>query len=534
MIIWPECRYRRRTVNPAVPAALSRIILHLLEKDPDQRYQSADGLVHDLNGCGTPTRRRQRRSGSESTTCRRCCCPRPGWSGRDTEVAALREAFDGVLAGRCQVLLVGGPPGVGKTALVDQLRPKVTGSDAWFVAGKFDQYRRDLEFDGVAQAFRALGRLLLAESEGELTAVRERLLAALGPNAGLATAVLPEFATLLGIPPEPGDPLTAQMRAQRNAVRDPARGRVPEAPGGVLRRRPAVGRAYPARPVRPRARARSRSRACCWWAPIATAATSTQRTRLPAMLARWQREAGVRHLRLDNLPAPAWPVWSPRCCTRHRTAAAELARGDRAAHRGQPLRHRGAARRAAPRRAADAERRRLALGRRGSAPARGRGRARRPVDGPVGRPCRRRRGRWWRRWPAWADEPRSTCCKPRPASRPRWWSKQLAPALDDGLLVAEPERSRPCGSATTACARPYSPQSTRRAASTAARAWPGGWHRCRSCSPLAAEQYLGRAGRCPRPAERQAVVDLLRGAADQAALIGDHALAERCWPRRCR
>jgi predicted ATPase len=117
-----------------------------------------------------------------------------------------------------KVLLVGGAPGVGKTALVDQLRPVVTGRDSWFVAGKFDPYRRDLEFDAINQAFRALGRLLLAEPEDELTEVRGRILAAVGPNAGLLTAAVPEFAALLAVPPEPGDPLTAQVRAQRTAV----------------------------------------------------------------------------------------------------------------------------------------------------------------------------------------------------------------------------------------------------------------------------------------------------------------------------
>ena len=86
------------------------------------------------------------------------------------------------------------------------------------MAGKFDQYRRDLEFDGVYQVFRALGRLLLAEPEDELAELRGRILEALGPNAGLTTAVVPEFAALLAVPPDPGDPLTAQVRAQRNAV----------------------------------------------------------------------------------------------------------------------------------------------------------------------------------------------------------------------------------------------------------------------------------------------------------------------------
>ena len=116
------------------------------------------------------------------------------------------------------MVLVTGAPGVGKTALVNELRPAVTGRDGWFVAGKFDQYRRDLEFDGVYQVFRALGRLLLAEPEDELAELRERILEALGPNAGLTTAVVPEFAALLAVPPDPGDPLTAQVRAQRNAV----------------------------------------------------------------------------------------------------------------------------------------------------------------------------------------------------------------------------------------------------------------------------------------------------------------------------
>ena len=94
----------------------------------------------------------------------------------------------------------------------------MTDNEGWFVAGKFDQYRRDLEFGGIFQAFRALGRLLLAEPEEELVGLRERMLAALGPNAGLAAAAVPEFAALLGVPAEAGDPLTAQLRTQHSAV----------------------------------------------------------------------------------------------------------------------------------------------------------------------------------------------------------------------------------------------------------------------------------------------------------------------------
>ena len=190
-------------VNPAVPEALSRIILHLLEKEPDNRYQTADGLVYDLErardahgdlGAGGL------RVGERDVPVR--LQPPSRLVGRDDEVAALEGAFADALAGQCRGVLVAGAPGVGKTALADQLRPVVTGVDGWFVAGKFDAYRRDLEFDAAYQAFRALGRLLLAEPEAELAQLRERIVAAVGQNAGLLAAVLPEFAALLGVPLE--------------------------------------------------------------------------------------------------------------------------------------------------------------------------------------------------------------------------------------------------------------------------------------------------------------------------------------------
>ncbi len=207
-------------VNRALPAALSGVILHLLEKEPDNRYQTADGLMYDLE--------RLRQAGAHPAAAVfgvgdhdfPVRLPPPSrLAGRDDEVAALEAAFTGALAGQCRAVLVGGASGVGKTALVDQLRPVATGRDGWFVAGKFDAYRRDLEFDAGYQAFRALGRLLLAEPDDELAQLRERIVAAVGPNAGLLTAVVPEFAALLRVPPDAGDPLTAQPRLQRAARR---------------------------------------------------------------------------------------------------------------------------------------------------------------------------------------------------------------------------------------------------------------------------------------------------------------------------
>ena len=205
-------------INAAVPEMLSAIIMHLLEKEPDDRYQSADGVVYDLAQFGEPgvSTTAAPRVGARDFPLR--LLPPSRLIGRDDEAVALSAAFDAALTGACHAVLVSGAPGVGKTALVDELRPVVTGNDGWFVAGKFDEYRRDLESGGIFQAFRALGRLLLAEPEDELVELRERMLAALGPNAGLAAATVPELAALLGVPAEAGDPLTAQVRMQHSAV----------------------------------------------------------------------------------------------------------------------------------------------------------------------------------------------------------------------------------------------------------------------------------------------------------------------------
>ncbi|MGI5174887.1 protein kinase domain-containing protein [Dactylosporangium sp. CA-152071] len=202
--------------NRTIPAPLSEIIMHLLEKEPDKRYQTAEGVLYDLERVrDADPRAATMRVGERDVPPRLLPPSRLVW--RDAEVAVLTAAFEEALTGRCQGVLICGAPGVGKTVLVDELRPVVTGRDGWFVAGKFDQYRRDLECDAVHQGLRAVGRLLLAESEDELADVRKRILAAAGANAGLLTAAVPEFAALLRVPPDPGDPLTAQARAQRVA-----------------------------------------------------------------------------------------------------------------------------------------------------------------------------------------------------------------------------------------------------------------------------------------------------------------------------
>ena len=278
--------------------------MHLLEKEPDNRYQTAEGVVYDLERARDTQGRSAAavlRVGERDLPMR--LQPPSRLVGREDELATLETAFEEALDGQCRGVLVGGAAGVGKTALVDELRPVVTGKDGWFVAGKFDQYRRDLEFAAVNQAFRALGRLLLAEPEDELTEVRGRIMATVGANVGLLAAAVPEFAALLAVPPDPGDLLTAHVRAQRTGVavlRAVASRKRPvllfvddlqwagSTPIGfvdqVLSEEPIEGLllvgAYRG-------------------GDVDTAHP------LAAPLSRWRAQAGVRHLRLDNLPVPS-------------------------------------------------------------------------------------------------------------------------------------------------------------------------------------------------------------------------------------
>jgi PAS domain S-box-containing protein len=209
------------TVNSAVPRSISDVIMRLLEKEPDRRYQTAAGLTADLSrierawaaGDALPFA-----LGERDFSLR--LAPPARVVGRDREIAVLREAFARAQVGTGRGVLIAGPSGVGKTALIDQLRPIVTASGGWLVAGKFDQYRQDLETDGVAQALRGLGRLLLAEPEGSLQTLRPRLRDAVGPNAGLIALLSHEFAQLLDATPETvaGDPLEVGARTFRAAL----------------------------------------------------------------------------------------------------------------------------------------------------------------------------------------------------------------------------------------------------------------------------------------------------------------------------
>ena len=212
-------------VNPDVPAELSAVLAHLLEKEPGRRYQSAEGLLHDLRRIrGAPDHpiRAAFRPGERDFPWR--LNPPSRLVGRSRELAVLSDQLAASVTGRCRTMFVSGAPGVGKSALIDELRSLVTVRGGWLLRGKSDQYRQDPGSSSVRQALGNLGHRLLAEPEPRLAPVRAAILAALGPRAGLVAAVLPEFRALLGLDPdvegrESSDARTMLRRAELDLLR---------------------------------------------------------------------------------------------------------------------------------------------------------------------------------------------------------------------------------------------------------------------------------------------------------------------------
>ncbi len=205
-----------RAVDLAIPEAISDIVMALLEKRAEDRYQSADGLLFDLEAC----RRALETGGFADRLVLRgrdvdlhLRIPEKLY-GRADAVARLLRAFAEAAAGRTRALLVSGEPGIGKTSLVRELLRAPAGRGAVFAEGKFDQFDRATPYDGVIQALRGAVRAILAEDESLVARARERILAAARGNGRVLTDVIPELDHVVGHQPavEPLPPAEARNR----------------------------------------------------------------------------------------------------------------------------------------------------------------------------------------------------------------------------------------------------------------------------------------------------------------------------------
>ncbi|WP_437574029.1 AAA family ATPase [Sorangium sp. So ce887] len=202
-------------IVPSIPPQLSAVVLKLLAKAAEERYQSALGLRHDLDRCFAELRSRGAIDAfplGQRDVSDRFQIPQRLY-GREREVEALLAVFERVVAqGLPELVLVSGYSGVGKSSLVAELHRPVVRERGFFLSGKFEQLKRDVPYHAFLQAFRGLVQEILCVSEEELERWRQRLREALGASGGLLTGVLPELELLLG--PQPPVPELPAVEAR--------------------------------------------------------------------------------------------------------------------------------------------------------------------------------------------------------------------------------------------------------------------------------------------------------------------------------
>jgi len=239
-------------VNSEIPKALSDIVMKLMAKTAEERYQSAFGIKADVESCLT-----QLESDGEISEFPLACfdisdkfqIPQKLY-GREAEVATLLAAFERVATGsgltspptpllrregsqtpsfppregslgglgRVELILLAGYCGIGKSALVAEVHKPITEKRGYFISGKFDQFQRNIPYSTVVSAFKQLVRQLLTECEVQLNQWREKLVTAFGPNGQVIIDVIPEVELIVGKQPAVPDLGSTESQNRFNLV----------------------------------------------------------------------------------------------------------------------------------------------------------------------------------------------------------------------------------------------------------------------------------------------------------------------------
>ena len=189
--------------KPDIPPVLSEIVLKLMSKNAEDRYQSAHGLKADLEQCLQQWQAKGQIDPfplAQHDISDRFQIPQKLY-GREREINTLLAAFDRVSQGNSEMMLVSGYSGIGKSALVQEVYKPITRKRGYFISGKFDQFQRNIPYASLIQAFRSLVLQLLMESEAASITWREKILAALGSNGQVIIEVIPEVELIVGLQP---------------------------------------------------------------------------------------------------------------------------------------------------------------------------------------------------------------------------------------------------------------------------------------------------------------------------------------------
>ena len=202
-------------LDQKIPQPLSEIVMKLMAKKAEDRYQTAYGIIVDLEKCRQQWEQKQGAISlfnlGQNDTTDRFQIPQKLY-GRETEIEQLLDGFEYVRQGASEMMLVTGYSGIGKSSLVREVYKPIARRGGYFISGKFDQYQRDIPYDSLVQAFRSLVQQLLTENKVQIASWREKLLTALGENAQIIIEAIPEVELIAG--PQPAVPELAPTESQ--------------------------------------------------------------------------------------------------------------------------------------------------------------------------------------------------------------------------------------------------------------------------------------------------------------------------------
>ncbi|HEY8100718.1 MAG TPA: AAA family ATPase [Burkholderiaceae bacterium] len=208
-------------VNPQLPGIVGSIIMKLLAKRPEDRYQSDAGLLHDLQHClnelqGGKSQIADFLIGLNDIS-DRLQIPQKLY-GREKEIGLLFEVLDRTARGMPELILVTGYSGIGKSSLVQEIRAPIIGRRGYLLSGKFDQLKKSTPYSAIIQALDGFLKQILTESEEQLQNWRAEILAALGNSAQVFVELLPRLEQIIGKQPEVGAANPAEVQNRFNAM----------------------------------------------------------------------------------------------------------------------------------------------------------------------------------------------------------------------------------------------------------------------------------------------------------------------------
>jgi len=191
-------------INENIPEVISEIILKLLKKNPEERYQNIEGIKYDFSNCAMQLLSAGKISHFEigKKDFQKNFRVSDKFYGRESEISELIQIYNKVVNGNVEAAIISGEAGIGKSFLLDHFLEKIIDSNHFVGKGKYEKTKSNLPYTGIIQAFAQIIQQILTESDSEINKWKESFKSALGDNAKILLDMIPELSELIGEYPE--------------------------------------------------------------------------------------------------------------------------------------------------------------------------------------------------------------------------------------------------------------------------------------------------------------------------------------------